>query len=135
MENGTPVAPSAKKIVIVEDDKFLRDVISRKLTKEGFLVHSAENGEDGVKFIFEDNPDIILLDIILPGIDGFEVLERVKKDEKTKNIPVLVLSNLSQKSDVDRARALGAEDFMVKSNFTPGEISARLKEILAKKYL
>lgn len=124
-----------KRIVIVEDDKFLRDLISQKLSREGFWVHAAENGEDGEKFIYEDNPDVILLDIILPGMDGFEVLERIKKNEKVKNIPVLVLSNLSQKNDIDRAKELGAEDFMVKSNFTPGEISKKIKDILAKKYL
>lgn len=134
MEETAVNQKTGKKIVIVEDDKFLRDVISQKLSKEGFLVQAAENGEDGVKLIFGVTPDIILLDIILPGIDGFEVLERIKKDEKTKNIPVLMLSNLSQKADIDRAKMLGAEDFMIKSNFTPSEISARLKEILAKKY-
>ena len=124
-----------KRIVIVEDDKFLRDLISQKLSREGFFVHAAENGEDGEKFIYEDAPDIILLDIILPGMDGFEVLERIKKNEKVKNIPVLVLSNLSQKSDIDRAKELGAEDFMVKSNFTPEEISKKIQDILMRKYL
>ena len=134
MDNLRPEGEQ-KKIVIVEDDKFLRDLLTKKFSKEGFWVHAAKNGEEGEKFIYEDAPDIILLDIILPGFDGFEVLERIKKNEKTRNIPVLALSNLSQKADVDRAKNLGAEDFMVKSNFTPGEIFRKIKEILARRYL
>src|SRR3989344_1846631 len=111
------------KILIIEDDKFLRDLLSQKLSREGF------------KSAVEDPPDLILLDLVLPGIDGFSILERIKKEAKLSSVPVLILSNLGQKEDVDRALALGAVDFMIKANFTPGEISERIKSILKKKYL
>ena len=123
------------KILIIEDDKFLRDLLSQKLSREGFKVTAAVDGEEGFKSAVEDAPDLILLDLVLPGIDGFSILERIKKEAKLSSVPVLILSNLGQKEDVDRALALGAVDFMIKANFTPGEISERIKSILKKKYL
>lgn len=122
------------KVLIVEDDKFLRDLILQKLQREGFDTIPALDGEEGLKLAKEKLPDIILLDLILPGLDGFEVLRQVKADSNTKLIPVIVLSNLGQKEDMDRAFSGGAEDFMVKANFTPGEIIAKLKTVLQKKY-
>jgi len=130
---------SAKKtgkirLLIVEDDKFLRDLIVQKLQKEGFATIEALDGEEGLKLAKENLPDLVLLDLILPGLDGFEVLRQIKADPNTKLIPVIVLSNLGQKEDMDRAFAGGAEDFMVKANFTPGEIIAKIKVVLQKKY-
>ena len=78
-------------------------------------------------------PDIILLDLILPGVDGFEILSRIKKDDRLKDIPVIVLSNLGQQEDIDRAMSLGAQDFMVKANFTLEEIIVRVRSILSAK--
>ena len=78
---------------------------------------------------------MILLDLLLPGIDGFTILERLKADKKTASIPVVVLSNLGQPEDINRAMKLGAEDFMVKANFTPNEIIEKIKNVLNKKYL
>lgn len=133
-------SPSAKapgadtKILIVEDDKFLRDLITQKLQKEGFTTFEAIDGEEGLKIAKGKLPDIILLDLILPGLDGFEVLRQVKSDSSTAQIPVIVLSNLGQKEDMDRALSGGAEAFMVKAHFTPGEIIAKIKSILKKKY-
>ena len=80
------------------------------------------------------SPNLVLLDLILPGIDGFEILKRIKNDKTTAQIPVIVLSNLGQKEDMERVVSLGAEDFMVKAHFTPGEIIAKIKSILKKKY-
>lgn len=122
------------KILAIEDDKFLRDLIVQKLQKEGFLTLEAVDGEEGLKAAKEGRPDLILLDLILPGVDGFEVLRRIKSDKEISSIPVIVLSNLGQKEDMDRAVAGGAEDFMVKAHFTPGEIVAKIKTILKKKY-
>ncbi|MBI2609757.1 response regulator [Candidatus Giovannonibacteria bacterium] len=122
-------------ILIVEDDKFLRDLISQKLNREGFKVRTAIDGEIGMKEIGERRPALILLDLILPGIDGFEILERLRNDANLSSIPVLVLSNLGQSEDIDRARSLGAEDFMIKANFTPGEIVEKVKQVLNKKYV
>lgn len=122
------------RILIIEDDKFLRDLISQKLKKEGFGILEAVDGESGLRIVAEEHPDLILLDLILPGLDGFEVLKRLKQNAGTASIPVIVLSNLGQKEDMDRARAAGAEDFMVKAHFTPGEIVSKIKAILKKKY-
>lgn len=122
------------KILIIEDDKFLRDLISQKLKKEGFNTLEAVDGEEGLKIAREKSPDIVLLDLILPGIDGFEILRILKGDKNTSLIPVIVLSNLGQKEDMDRALSGGAEDFMVKAHFTPGEIVTKIKSVLKKKY-
>ena len=123
------------KLVIVEDDKFLRDLIVRKLSSEGFLVKEAQTGEEGLEVLREDPPQLILLDILLPGMSGYEVLEAIQKDEKLKSIPVVMLSNLGQKEEVERAELLGAKDFLIKAKYTPGEIVTRIKEILGELYM
>lgn len=120
----------ATKILIVEDDKFLRELISQKLIKEGYNIVDAVDGEEGVKKAKEEKPDIILLDLILPGIDGFEVLSRIKEDKNTIAIPVIILSNLGQKEDIERGLKLGAVDYLIKAHFTPGEIIEKVKTIL-----
>ena len=121
---------ATKKILIIEDDKFLRQLIVRKLTEEGYDISEAVDGEEGVKKVKEIMPDLILLDLILPGIDGFEVLSRIKSDESTKKIPVIILSNLGQKEDVERGLNLGAVDYLIKAHFTPGEIVEKVKSVL-----
>ena len=132
--NKNSQASGQAKILIIEDDKFLRDLISQKLQREGFRVFEAVDGEEGLKTAREKSPDIILLDLILPGLDGFEILRVLKGDKNTSQIPVIVLSNLGQKEDMDRALSGGAEDFMVKAHFTPGEIVTKIKSVLKKKY-
>lgn len=118
------------KVLIVEDDKFLRELISQKLSKEGFDVSTAIDGEEGVKKIKEIKPEIILLDLILPGIDGFEVLTQTKADSSVSSIPVIILSNLGQKEDIERGLKLGATDYLIKAHFTPGEIIEKIENIL-----
>lgn len=120
----------AKKILIVEDDKFLRELIARKLTDEGFEIIEAVDGEDGIKKIKETKPDLVLLDLILPSIDGFEVLSRVKGDASLASIPIIILSNLGQKEEVEKGLDLGAVDYLIKAHFTPGEIIEKIKNIL-----
>ena len=120
----------AKKILIVEDDKFLRELIARKLTDEGFDIVEAVDGEDGIKKIKETKPDLVLLDLILPSIDGFEVLSRVKGDASLTSIPIIILSNLGQKEEVEKGLDLGAADYLIKAHFTPGEIIEKIKNIL-----
>jgi len=122
------------RILIVEDDKFLRDLIVQKLKREGFVTYEAIDGEEGLKIAGEQHPDLMLLDLILPSLDGFEVLRQLKNAADTSKIPVIVLSNLGQKEDMDRAISGGAEAFMVKAHFTPGEIITKIREVLAKKY-
>jgi len=121
-----------KKILIIEDDKFLRELIVQKLTKEGYEIAEAVDGEEGVKKFKEEMPDLVLLDLILPGIDGFEVLSRVKKDPEVSSVPVIILSNLGQKDDVERGLNLGAVDYLIKAHFTPGEIIDKIKLVLAQ---
>lgn len=118
-------------VLVVEDDKFLRELFIRKLFSDGFKVENAIDAKGVFEILGRWKPDIILLDLILPGVDGFEILSRIKKDDTIKDIPVIVLSNLGQQEDIDRAMALGAKDFMVKANFTLDEIIARVRTILA----
>lgn len=117
----------AQKILIVEDDKFLRELIARKLTQEAYVISQAVDGEDGVKKIKAEKPDLVLLDLILPGIDGFEVLARIKDDQSLNAIPVIVLTNLGQREDIERGLKLGAVDYLIKAHFTPGEIVEKIK--------
>lgn len=120
-----------KKILVIEDDKFLRELIVQKLLKEGYEVIEGLNGEEGVKKLSEEKPDLALLDLILPGIDGFEVLNQAKQNPETASIPVLILSNLGSQEDIERGLKLGATDFLIKAHFTPGEIVTKIKTILA----
>ncbi len=123
----------ALKILVVEDDKFLRELITQKLSREGYDVKEAVDGEEGVIKVKEEKPDIILLDLILPGIDGFEVLAKIKEDPEVENIPVVILSNLGQRDDVERGLKLGAVDFLIKAHFTPGEIIEKVEKIMKDK--
>src|SRR4030042_1402546 len=120
----------SNKILVIEDDKFLRELISQKLTKEGYTVENAIDGEEGVKKIKEGKPDLVLLDLILPGIDGFEVLTRARETSPMLRVPVIILSNLGQKEDIERGLKLGAVDYLIKAHFTPGEIIEKINNIL-----
>jgi len=123
---------SEKKILIIEDDKFLRELIARKLTGEDYDALEATDGEEGIKKTKELKPDLVLLDLILPGIDGFEVLSQMKKDKELNHIPVIILSNLGQREDVEKGLNLGAADYLIKAHFTPGEIIEKVKNVLEK---
>lgn len=120
----------AKTISIVEDDKFLRELIAQKLAKEGYEILTAIDGEEGMAQIKEKRPDLVLLDLILPGIDGFEVLSRMKSEPDLAKIPVVILSNLGQKEEVERGLKLGAVDYMIKAHFTPREIIEKVNSVL-----
>jgi len=133
-DEGKTVNPSDFRVLLVEDDSFLRDLISQKMKKEGFTVIEAVDGEESVKKAAAENPHIILLDLILPVADGFEVLKRLRAEPVTSKVPVIVLSNLGQKEDVEKGIRLGATDYLVKAHNTPGEIIDKIKTILAKNY-
>jgi len=120
----------AQKILIIEDDKFLRELIARKLTLENYEIVEAIDGEEGLKKIKETKPDLVLLDLILPGIDGFDVLSKIKDDPALASIPVIILSNLGQREDVEKGLRLGVVDYLVKAHFTPNEIIAKVKTAL-----
>lgn len=121
---------SKGNVLVIEDDKFLRELLVRKLFSENFTVESAIDSTGLFEILSRWKPEIILLDLILPGEDGFSILEKLKKNKELNPIPVIILSNLGQQEDIDRAMALGAADFMVKANFTLDEIIEKVTKIL-----
>ena len=119
-----------KKIVSVEDDKFLNDIIARKFASTGCTLVTTSNGEEAVGLIEKEMPDIVLLDILLPGMDGFEILRLVKANPKTKDIPVILLSNLGSKADMERGKTLGAAKFLIKATVTMDEVIDEIKKLI-----
>ncbi len=117
-------------VLIVEDDTFLANIYKTKFDMEGFKVSVSENGESGLADAKKKKPDIILLDILLPKLDGFAVLDKLKADGETKGIPVILLTNLGQKDDVEKGLALGAEDYLIKTHFKPSETVAKVNKVL-----
>ncbi len=122
----------AKKILVIEDDKFLRELISQKLIKEGYDILGAVDGEKGLETTKSEKPDLILLDLILPGMDGFEVLEKIKADSGVSNIPIIILSNLGQKDDIEKGLKMGAVDYLIKAHFTPAEIIEKIRAVMGE---
>lgn len=120
----------AKKILIVEDDTFLKGLSATKLGKDGFEVLTAGNAEEAEKALTENVPDFVLLDLVLPGTDGFGILKKIRENPKMANTPVIIFSNLAEDKDIAKAKELGANDFMIKSNFTLDELSDKIKQIL-----
>lgn len=120
-------AGSKKKIMIVEDDSFVMDIYQTKLEQEGYEVVGAANGVEALKKLQEIRPDLILLDIIMPYMDGLEVLKKIKDDQGLRNIPIILLTNLSQKEEIDKGLGLGADDYLIKSHFTPSEVLEKIK--------
>lgn len=120
-----------KVILWVEDDNFLGSIISRRLRKEEAEVIYADTGAKALEAINENTPDFVLLDVLLPDKDGFEVLEYLKNEENLKDIPVIMFSNLSQEENIEKSKEMGALDFYVKSNASPDQITKRIKEILS----
>jgi DNA-binding response OmpR family regulator len=117
-------------IVLAEDDKFISKAYHDGLTRAGYSVITAYDGQEALSKIRENFPDLVLLDMIMPVTNGFEVLETIKKDEKLKKIPVIILSNLGQDSDIKKGKELGAEDYLIKSNFSMNDVISRIKKYL-----
>ena len=111
----------------VEDDNFLGGVITKKLTKEDANIIYLDTGGKALEELKDVTPDLVLLDVLLPDKDGFEVLTEMRKDDRLKDVPVILFSNLSQEDNIKKAKELGASDFYVKSNFTPDEIIEKIK--------
>jgi DNA-binding response OmpR family regulator len=118
------------KIIIVEDDKFLGGLVSKRLAEEGCVVRQLESGELAQGSAEADIPDLIFLDLLLPGMSGFDVLAGLKKSEVTKNIPVIVLSNLGEREDIKKGLDLGATSFLIKASMTVDSIVAEASRIL-----
>ena len=120
-----------KKILLIEDDKFLLKLYSDKLNREGFEVSMAITGEEGLGKVAAEKPDLVLLDIILPKKNGFDILSEIKLNPATKNIPVIILTNLGQDSDIKTGFELGAVDYLVKTDFAITKLPEIVRKYLA----
>jgi len=118
-----------KKILLVEDDPFLVDIYNLKLKEDGFFVSVAVDGDDCLKKLKEEKPDIILLDIVLPNVDGWEVLRKIRKENDLKDVKVVILSNLGQRAEVEKGLDLGAIKYLIKAHYTPTEVVEEIKKI------
>ncbi len=116
-----------KTILLIEDDKYLCEMYKESLQEIGFKVSIAYDGVEGMKKIKSENPDLILLDLVLPKKKGLEILREMKKDNKLKEIPVIILSNLGEEEDIKKGIDLGAVDYMVKVKFTPKEVTEKIE--------
>lgn len=125
------MAVEKKYILVAEDDKFYGNIYKTKLTKEGFDVHVAMNGEEAMKSLHERRPDILILDLIMPIKDGFEVLKEIRSDTKLKDLKVLALSNLGQEEDKKRVTELGVLEYLIKTNLSIQEVTAKIKKYLS----
>jgi DNA-binding response OmpR family regulator len=120
------------KILIIEDEEMLSTMYKVKFENEGYEVSTARDGAEGLAIAFKENPDIILLDIIMPKIDGFAVLKKFHENDMTKNTPVILLTNLGQDEDVKRGNELGAVGYLIKANNTPSEVVEKVRGYIKK---
>ncbi len=120
------------KVLVIEDERMLTEMYATKFLMEGFEVDKAFDGAEGLQKARTAKADIILLDIIMPKLDGFAVLKEIKKDAQLNQTPVLLLTNLGQDDDIKKGKELGADDYFVKSNHTPADVVAKVKELLSQ---
>jgi DNA-binding response OmpR family regulator len=125
-----PQRLQGKKIVWAEDDSFLGDLLAVKFTKEGAVSHYARNGEEALEILKTEVPDVIVLDLILPGMHGFEVLKAIRADTRLAAVPVIILSNLGQKEDADRALQLGATKHLIKAEHDLDDIISEIVDTI-----
>ncbi len=128
----TRASVSKKKLLLIEDDTFLSGMYLAKLTMENFDVKLAVDGEEGLALARSFKPDIILLDLLLPKIDGYTVLKKLKSSRSLSAIPVILLTNLNQQTDIDKALKYHVEDYLIKAHFMPSEVIEKIKKILRK---
>lgn len=121
-----------KTILFIEDAMALQKTFGDILRKEGYEMISALDGEEGLRFAKTEKPDLILLDLVLPKVNGFEVLRRLKEDPKTKKIPIIVLTNLEDIEDINKVLGLGVTTYLVKASYSPKEVLEKIKDNLKK---
>lgn len=119
---------SRKKVLIVEDEDIIIDLLKKKLLQEGYDVSIAHDGEEGLKALREIKPDIVLLDIVMPKKSGYEVMEEMEKDPELKKIPIIIISNSGQPVELDKAKDLGARDWLIKTEFDTQEVADKVKK-------
>lgn len=120
------------KIILVEDDPFLIDIYTLKIKEAGFEVIAIEDGDKALNVLEKEKPDLLLLDIVLPNYDGWEILKKVREKKQFQNLPVIILSNLGQKQEVEKGLDLGAVKYLIKAHYTPTEVVEEIKKILNK---
>jgi DNA-binding response OmpR family regulator len=120
------------KILIIEDDPLIVKIYSTRLKADGYEVFSGENGEEGLKVAYEKHPDLIILDVMMPKVDGFEVLSKLRADQIFATIPILMYSNLNNEEEMKRARNMGVTEFLVKANLSPTQMVTKIKQYLEK---
>lgn len=120
----------AKKILLVEDDEMISSMYKTRMEQSGYEILTANNGNDGLSTALKEKPDIILLDIILPQMDGFSVLQELRGSKKTEKIPVFMLTNLGTEEDREKGKRLGANDYLVKASLTPADILHKIEEYI-----
>lgn len=121
-----------KKILLAEDDEMISSMYKTKLEQDGFVVLAALNGADALELAKKEQPDLVLLDVIMPQMDGFSVLEALMKDNKTEDLQVIMLTNLGTDEDQKKGAELGAKDYWVKADLTPSQISEKIEAIFTK---
>ena len=126
------IPPKKPRIVVIEDEPDIVEVIAYNLTREGFAVSSALNGEEGLRKVRKESPDLVLLDLMLPGIDGFEVCRQLKGTEGTSHIPIVVVSAKGEEADIVTGLELGADDYITKP-FSPKVLVARVRAVLRRR--
>jgi len=117
-----------KKILIVEDEDIIIELLEKKLIQEGYDISIAHNGEEGLKMVKEIKPDIVLLDIVMPKKSGYEVMEEMSKDPELNKIPIIIISNSGQPVELDKAKELGAKDWLIKTEFDPNEVVEKVRK-------
>ena len=122
----------AKKILLIEDEQLMIELLERRLTQEGYEATVAKNGVEGLEKMEEIKPDLVLLDIIMPKMGGFEVMEKMNENEELKKIPIIIISNSGQPVELDRAKRLGAKDWLVKTEFDPQEVIDKVVKQIGK---
>jgi len=121
-----------KHILLVEDDRFLIDIYSTKLKQSGFSVEVVTTGDEVLKRIAEKKPDLLVLDIVLPQLNGWQLLKKIKANPKLKDLKVIILSNLGQKEEVEKGMSLGASKYLIKAHYTPSEVVGEIKKLLSE---
>ncbi|TSC63199.1 MAG: two-component system, OmpR family, response regulator RpaB [Parcubacteria group bacterium Gr01-1014_106] len=127
------MATSKGNILLIEDDAFIAGMYQTKLAMLGYTIRVASDGEEGWTMLTTEPPDLLLLDVVLPKRDGFEILAAARKDPKLQQLPILLLTNLGQKPDVQRGLELGANDYIIKAHFTPSEVVEKIEKVLRGK--
>lgn len=121
---------AGKSILLIEDDDIVSNLLVKRLIKAGYSVNVANNGKLGLSEIYQNKPDLVLLDMLLPGLDGFGILEELNKAGILPGLPIIIISNSGQPIEIERALKMGVRDYLVKLNFNPNEVLEKVKQIL-----